>query len=628
MRPPGAQTALAVLVSFSCLGSYHGYTIAYYDCHDIDHVNTYQIDQTCKDQLSTQDKAQLYTILQKASVQTISGWSCQVKRSRFTDYCGKWGHAKHVATPEIELSLPMSSADCLDLIATKTFITPQGIRRAVKIGAENILSIEELGAINVGDDTIGCTGESLRVAKGASSFIIKDVLQIAQYKVIVKEETFLVDSDDRVEAAADHLRLPLNCNVWMHGCKLHDLTYVWQAPQHRCPMEAVRTVSMRKEGDFLRSNEFKILLKPGDISSAPEGCPRVKIKATQYDNLFITKPNDDWPAMTNDLDFNDYVRERDDYVIYTLERKIAHVYDKNREAICAMTIQKQGTIKLEGDNNVFYRRNGDTVERFECPLKTGQLASSLDTCYHDIPLADNAGFVKPDTRLYTTHSAPMPCNKNYGLKIKTKENVWVEFNPDPRQITTPSALPVKAQAFEHEDLSSGGLYTDLELNAWKRHLELGDLHDAVVKTITYGHCANTGECAPSPGIPQSNLKFISAEAMMLHDTWNFAGKIDEFLRAASGYLSAIVILLETIKFLNFMAAIAITTAKDGIQGCKALIYSLCCHPHNMANRIVRRHRRLDRAASCTSDDATEMLGISTVTTKGAGCNDSPPPSEA
>ena len=613
--------ALAALVVFSCLGSYSGYTIAYYDCHDIDHITTYQLDQTCKDQLVTQGKTQAYTILQKASVQTVSGWSCKVTRSRFTDYCGRWGHSKHVTTPEIELNLPMSQTNCMDMIATKAFVTPQGLRRPVTIGAENILNIEELGTINVGDNTISCSGESLRV----DDFIIQDILRIAQYKVVIQEETFLVDADDRVEAAANHLRLPLACNVWAHGCKLHDLTYVWQAPQHRCPMEAVRTVSMTQEGDFLHSSEFNILLKPGEVLAAPEGCPKAKIKTTQYDNIFLSKPNDNWPAMTNDLDFNDYVRERDDYILYECERKISRVYDKNREAICAMTMQKQGTIRLDGNSNVFYRRNGDTVERFECALKTGQIASSSDTCYQDIPLADNAGFVKPETRLYTTHSAPMPCNSHYGLKIRTEEDVWVELNPNPRQITTPAALPVKAQTFQHEDLSRGGLYTDLELDAWKKHLELGDIHDAVIKTITFGHCANTGDCATSPGIPQSNLKFISAEAMMIHATWNFASRIDDFIRTTSGYLSAMVILLESIKFLNFMAAVAFTIAKDGIQGCKALIYSLCCHPHNMANRIARRHRRLERAVSCTSDDGTEMLGISaSPENPGAGCNESAP----
>jgi hypothetical protein len=617
MQPPGVRTALAVLAAFSCLGSYSGYTIAYYDCHNIDHFTTYQLDHTCKDRPTTEGRTKDFAILQKASVQSVNGWSCRVTRSRFTDYCGKWGHSKHIATPEIEINLPITTAQCFDMVTTKTFHTPDGLQRPVEIGAETILSIEEKGTINVADDSVSCTGESLRV----NNFVIKDVLRIAQYRVIIRDESFLVDPNDQVETASDHLRLPLNtCDVYTHGCKLPDVTYVWQAPQHRCPLEAVRTVSLTQEGDFLRNDEHNILLKPGEFVPSPPGCPRAKIKTTEYQNIFLTKPNEDWPAMTNDLDFDSYVRERDDFVMYRCEQLISKTSSDNKAKLCDLSLQQPGPIRLK-DGNVFYRRNGDAIERFECPLKIGQLATPLDTCYEDIPLADNAGFVKPSSRVFTTHSAPVPCNEHHGLKIRTEENVWVELNPNPRQISTPSALPFEEHAFQHEDLSSGGLYTDLELKAWKAHLELGDVHDALVKTITYGHCANTGACAPSPGIPQSNLKFLSADAMMLANTWNFASKIDDFIRTTGGYISAVVIIIEAIKCLNFMTAVALTTAKDGVEGVKALIYSLCCHPHNVASRIARRQRRLDRRASSTIEDL-EMLGVADKLrlTQGAGCN--------
>ena len=116
--------------------------------------------------------------------------------------------------------------------------------------------------------------------------------------------------------------------------------------------------------------------------------------------------------------------------------------------------------------------------------------------------------------------------------------------------------------------------------------------------------------------------------MMLANTWNFASKIDDFIRTTGGYISVIVIILEAIKLLNFMAAVALTTAKDGIEGVKALCYSLCCHPHNVANRIARRHRRLDRRASSTIEDM-EMLGVADKLrlTQGAGCSVPPLPED-
>ena len=66
-------------------------------------------------------------------------------------------------------------------------------------------------------------------------------------------------------------------------------------------------------------------------------------------------------------------------------------------------------------------------------------------------------------------------------------------------------LPLNQQNIDHEDLHTGGLYTEDELESWKKHLELGDIHDAITKKISYGVCAEQGNCDSSPGTPQSNL---------------------------------------------------------------------------------------------------------------------------
>ena len=78
-------------------------------------------------------------------------------------------------------------------------------------------------------------------------------------------------------------------------------------------------------------------------------------------------------------------------------------------------------------------------------------------------------------------------------------------------------------------------------------------------------------------------------------------------RTAELYLSLIVLILELIKFLNFTAAIAFTIAREGIEGCKALVWLLCCHPHQAADRVNRRHRRLNlKRKRHDSDDIDRM----------------------
>ena len=179
---------------------------------------------------------------------------------------------------------------------------------------------------------------------------------------------------------------------------------------------------------------------------------------------------------------------------------------------------------------MLYQRNGDTVPRFECPKRTAELASSLDICYHDIPLANNEDFVKPETRTLTTFSAPIPCNQHYGLMIVTEEGLWIDFKPTIHKIAEPLDLPIQTQTFEHEDLSQGGLFTDSEFVFWRKHIKLGDMQNAITKTISYAICADNRNCNASPGIPANNLRFISSEADALTNSWKITTKIHTFVR--------------------------------------------------------------------------------------------------
>ena len=94
-----------------------GYSITYHDCHDIKTLTTYKASSTCtNDELTTTHKSQKYVLLQETSTEELQGWSCQVIYSRFTDYCGAYGHNKHIETPVIEVTQDMSPIQCLDIL--------------------------------------------------------------------------------------------------------------------------------------------------------------------------------------------------------------------------------------------------------------------------------------------------------------------------------------------------------------------------------------------------------------------------------------------------------------------------------------------------------------------------------
>ena len=155
--------------------------------------------------------------------------------------------------------------DCVDLIHTLVFITPDGIKRPVFLEAENVYSIEELGSVSIVEDTISCQGKPKKVG----GHIVNEVLQIPQWHIIAGKERFRV-KDGEVEATRSHLRLPIaSCSVGTMGCMLHDVTYVWQPPHNRCLMEAIRTLDMTQESGFLLNTDLNILLNKGNKIPSP-----------------------------------------------------------------------------------------------------------------------------------------------------------------------------------------------------------------------------------------------------------------------------------------------------------------------------------------------------------------------
>ena len=178
-QPTNMMTTLITLILI--INYAQAYSIEYHDCHNISKLRTYKVSEACN---KTQNDDQIpitYTILQHKSIQFVNGWSCKITRSRFTDYCRSFGHLKVIKTPEIEISHAPSVNDCWDMIASKHYITADRIHHEITLDAENIISVKELGSINV-----TCRRQSARIG----NFIIEDVLEIAQYKVTVARQRY------------------------------------------------------------------------------------------------------------------------------------------------------------------------------------------------------------------------------------------------------------------------------------------------------------------------------------------------------------------------------------------------------------------------------------------------------
>ena len=165
------------------------YKITFFDCAQIQHLKTYRLYDVCKPfQQPNGNTTKQYQLLQKRTVQKMTGHGCRVVSTKFTDYCGAYGHVKHVKMPEVAVSRPISPQTCQQIISTGKFISDDGISHSVNLQTENIIHTQELGTIKLGDNSVTCRGMPMTVG----GHVIEDVFVSGQYVVTLTCQDYLV----------------------------------------------------------------------------------------------------------------------------------------------------------------------------------------------------------------------------------------------------------------------------------------------------------------------------------------------------------------------------------------------------------------------------------------------------
>ena len=205
-------------------------------------------------------------------------------------------------------------------------------------------------------------------------------------------------------------------------------------------------------------------------------------------------------------------------------------------------------------------------------------------CTDENPL-EGGQYVKVTNSILTSHASPWPCNPHYGLKIRTLEGPWVELTPALKQIQTPAIFPVLAPRYQREDLSVGGIYIGAELDSWREHIAYGDLHTAIVKTLTMGVCVGDGTCQASPSSPAYHLNNL-LNLENLFEAIDPIEHVKSFIKKNTVYISLLVLLIQGLKFVAFVSSIFTTLLQEGVQGMMAVLYLLFC------GKIARKGRKI------------------------------------
>ena len=101
-------------------------------------------------------------LLQKIDYSESSGWSCEKKISRFSYYCGVYGHFKVLEVPEVELPVPISPEDCRKYVNSKKYRSMDGTSHLLSVPGETILSLNEKGVIHE-KGSVSCDGEQVKI---------------------------------------------------------------------------------------------------------------------------------------------------------------------------------------------------------------------------------------------------------------------------------------------------------------------------------------------------------------------------------------------------------------------------------------------------------------------------------
>ena len=167
----------------------NAYSITFFDCASIQHLKTYRLYDVCKPyQQSDSNVTKQYQLLQKRSVRKMSGHGCRVVRSKVTDYCSAYGYIKHVKMPEIAVSKTISPQMCQTIISTGRFISDDGVSHPVSLQTENIIHTQELGTIELGDNSVTCRGMPMTVG----GHVINYIYVARQYVITLRNQDYLV----------------------------------------------------------------------------------------------------------------------------------------------------------------------------------------------------------------------------------------------------------------------------------------------------------------------------------------------------------------------------------------------------------------------------------------------------
>ena len=500
--------------------------------------------------------------------------------------------------PDIELNSGLSVNNCNDFINSKKYISKDGVSNQLIMG-ETILKIVEKGMIKDKNNAVSCKGQAQKLG----SEIIDNIIVIAQIKIVLMEENFIINNGE-VEVINDHIIL--DCRPSAAGCRTMDKTYIWGKGKSNCPIRKIRNLNLKEDKGYLVDEQANVLLKKLGTIPAPAGCTNSILYQTEYEGIFLSEGNGDFENIQDKVHISTFIKSRDDYTLYVAEKKLEKLQQTILGVKCKNRFEgkfKDGEITRLDNTNNFAVQKGETTYVFACDAKRGKVETRKE-CYTDIPIKN--GYVTPGNRVFSAFSTKIDCSLHFPTTVRAEES-WIELRPTPTAVAKPQEFPLDQHEAKHTDLSAGGLYTDEEVLSWENHLENARYHHEVLHRISHGVCLNAGRCQDA-GEEQTgyDLNLLASSLSKELGWWN---QFKEQLKEYTALLCALVLVLEMIKFLTTVAALTMALIREGITGLMATLALICCPAHYELKKIRKRAKRRLRERNLEEDPSTPLQDL-------------------
>ena len=589
-------------------GSVGTYRLKYSDCSSPTNIERLSVYTVCNPVDDSVKEAEEYTILQKMRNKVLKGHKCQVKRSKWTMFCGAFSHEKIIEIPQIEINQELTISQCEDMISTNTFISEYGTTHGVALNEETVFSVNERGVVHTeSSGKVWCQGQQVRIG----DTVIDDVLILSQYRIILEKEEFLTHSQPKglrqVEALNDHVKLPKKCTADRHGCRTSSWTYIWNPAPIRCPLMKIQEGSFTKESDHLVDHNLKLLFKVTGETSGIPGCPPGKVLYTDSPDIVLTKQSG-FPWIDRQLDLAIYSDQKDDYVMFVQEQAAGKLRNSLNRQLCNnkyATLHDE-IVHLHGE--VFSKRRGDILYTFKCPQKMGKVIPMKGTCLNKVPL-ETAVFVDPVTKIGSKHASKVDCANHFPLTVLSEDG-WITVSLSHLQpAVAPEEVKMEGGKLKHDSMKTGGIYRHEALEQFEEILEYGSFHQALMETFSSGICRKPGgpctQAKQSISTYQAPIYDISKLEARIEEFSMFKA-IDEFITKKGGYLALTVIIGWTIQILIAGGMVIMTAIQDGMAACIAALYAVACILPHTVEKVRRQAARRRTVATAPDDESAPM----------------------